>query len=105
MSIKPVGNRLVVRFPPARVMKERGLYLPETVVEKPIHAIVLAAPEGSWYQRGDEIVVAKFAGKTVRVQRLDDSPYNDPVDECDMHSHVTFVDLEHVLGKVERLAS
>lgn len=74
MSVKPLGERVLLEVPQAKEEKtQSGLYVPETVKEKPLEATVVAV--GSKVEdvkAGDKVIYSKFAGTEVKV---DDKQY------------------------------
>jgi chaperonin GroES len=74
MSIKPLGERVLLEVPAVKEEKTQGgLYVPETVKEKPLEAAVVAV--GSKVEdvkAGDKVIYSKFAGTEVK---LDDKHY------------------------------
>ena len=80
-TLKPLGDRLVVK--PASREEERasGIVLPDTAKEKPQRGTVIAAGEGRLdddgdrikmeVKVGDEVIYAKYAGTEFKVDDED----------------------------------
>jgi chaperonin GroES len=73
-SIKPLGDRVVVRPQPAEEKTESGLYIPDTAKEKPQKGTVVAIGPGRvengtridmTVNEGDEVLYGKYAGTEV----------------------------------------
>lgn len=77
ISIKPLGNRVVVEPIEAEEVLASGLVLPETAKEKPQQGTVLAAGPGERDEDGDRIAMdvkvgdkvlyAKYAGTELKL--------------------------------------
>lgn len=73
-SIKPLGDRVVVRPKPAEEKTESGLYIPDSAKEKPQKGTVVATGPGRvengnkidmTVKEGDEVLYGKYAGTEV----------------------------------------
>ncbi len=80
-SIKPLGDRVVVRPQPAEEKTESGLYIPDSAKEKPQKGTIVAAGPGRvengnkidmTVEEGDEVLYGKYAGTEVT---LDNDEY------------------------------
>ena len=77
ISIKPLGNRVVVEPIEAEEVLASGLVLPETAKEKPQQGTVLAAGPGERDEDGeriamdvkvgDKVLYAKYAGTELKL--------------------------------------
>jgi chaperonin GroES len=77
ISIRPLGDRVVVEPIEQEEVTSSGLYLPETAKEKPQQGVVLAAGLGRRdddgkridmdVKVGDKILFAKYAGTEVKM--------------------------------------
>jgi chaperonin GroES len=77
MSLKPLGNRVVVEPLEQEEMTAGGIVLPETAKEKPQKGKVLAIGPGDRNEKGDRIpmdvaqgntvLFAKYAGTEIKV--------------------------------------
>jgi chaperonin GroES len=65
LSLKPLGNRVVVEPVEQEEMTAGGIILPETAKEKPQRGKVLAAGPGDRNDKGDRIVLDVAVGDTV----------------------------------------
>ena len=70
-SIKPLGDRVVVKPAEADDKTESGLYIPETAKEKPQKGTVVSVGPGRYengtkiemnVNEGDEVIYGKYAG-------------------------------------------
>ena len=80
-SIKPLGDRVVVRPKPAEEKTDSGLYIPDSAKEKPQKGTIVAAGPGRvengnkidmTVEEGDEVLYGKYAGTEVT---LDNEEY------------------------------
>ena len=80
-SIKPLGDRVVVKAQAAEEMTASGLYIPDTAKEKPQRGTIVAVGPGRvengakidmTVQSGDTVLYGKYAGTEIR---LDDEDY------------------------------
>lgn len=67
LSIKPIGDRVVVQPAPAEEKTASGLYIPDTAKEKPQRGKVVAVGTGKkdepmTVKVGDEVLYGKYAG-------------------------------------------
>ena len=77
LSIKPLGNRLVIEPLEQEEMTAGGIVLPETAKEKPQQGMVLAAGPGDRDEDGkripmdvsvgDKVLFAKYAGTELKM--------------------------------------
>jgi chaperonin GroES len=77
LSLKPLGNRLVVRPDEQEEITAGGIVLPETAKEKPQKGTVLAAGPGEYddkgnripmdVKEGDKVLFAKYAGTEIKM--------------------------------------
>lgn len=75
MSIKPLGDRVLVRVLDAKEKTESGIYLPDTAKEKPQEAEVVAVGQGKVLESGkvqapevkvkDKVLFGKYSGTNV----------------------------------------
>lgn len=75
-NIRPLGDRVLVQAIQREEMTSSGLYLPDTVQEKPQEARVLAVGSGKLLdngtrvtvdvQPGDRVLYAKYAGTEIK---------------------------------------
>jgi chaperonin GroES len=63
-SIKPLGDRVVVKPEPAEEKTASGLFIPDTAKEKPQRGTVLAVGPGK-VENGNKIEMTVSAGDTV----------------------------------------
>ena len=80
MSLKPLGDRVLVRAVEEETMTASGLHLPDTAKEKPQRGEVVAVGDGRFVdgQRvpldvaaGDEVIYSKYGGTEVKVDGED----------------------------------
>lgn len=74
MSLKPLGDRVIVKASEQDDVTASGIYLPETAKEKPQRGTVVAVGEGRWVDgervalevsAGDEVIYSKYGGTEV----------------------------------------
>lgn len=65
LSLKPLGNRVVVEPIEQEEMTAGGIILPETAKEKPQRGKVLAAGPGDRNDKGERIAMDVVVGDTV----------------------------------------
>ncbi|HNB52710.1 MAG TPA: co-chaperone GroES [Anaerolineales bacterium] len=65
LSLKPLGNRVVVEPMEQEEMTAGGIILPETAKEKPQRGKVLAAGPGDRNDKGERIALDVVVGDTV----------------------------------------
>lgn len=65
LSLKPLGNRVVVEPIEQEEMTAGGIILPETAKEKPQRGKVLAAGPGDRNDKGDRVAMDVAEGNTV----------------------------------------
>jgi chaperonin GroES len=80
MSIRPLGDRVVVRPQPAEEKTASGLYIPDTAKEKPQRGTVVAVGPGRFengtkidmtVQEGDTVLYGKYAGTEITIDDED----------------------------------
>ena len=76
MQIKPLHNKIVIKPQAAEEMSEGGIYIPDSVAEKPAEGKVIAVGPGTYEKGelvpvgvnvGDYIIYAKNAGSEIVV--------------------------------------
>lgn len=79
-SIKPLGDRVVVRPKPAEEKTESGLIIPDSAKEKPQKGTIVAIGPGRvengtqidmTVTEGDEVLYGKYAGTEVKLSGED----------------------------------
>jgi chaperonin GroES len=75
-ALNPIGERLVVRPKWSEEKTASGIYIPETVMERPQIGVVLVAGPGSWdidgtflpvkAEAGQEVLYGRYCGATVK---------------------------------------
>ena len=70
LSIKPIGDRVVVEAAPAEERTASGIYIPDTAKEKPSQGVVVAVGAGKpeepiTVQVGDKVLYGKYAGTEI----------------------------------------
>ncbi|HET9073354.1 MAG TPA: co-chaperone GroES [Solirubrobacteraceae bacterium] len=81
MSLKPLGDRLIVRAIEEEETTASGLVLPDTAKEKPQKGKVIAVGDGKInedgnrtpldVQEGDEVLYSKYGGTEIKVDGED----------------------------------
>ena len=76
MSLKPLGDRVLVRPEDTEEALPSGLVIPDTAKEKPQEGVVIAAGPGSYHEgtrialdvkEGDRVIFSKYGGTEVKV--------------------------------------
>ena len=76
MSIRPLGDRVVVKPQPAEEMTASGLYIPDTAKEKPQRGTIVAVGTGRvengthidmTVKEGDIVLYGKYAGTEISI--------------------------------------
>ena len=78
MSVKPLGDKVLLKRHEAETVTESGLYLPDTAAEKPQQAEVVAVGEGEVNEntgqrvplavkKGDTVLLTKWGGTEVKI--------------------------------------
>ena len=79
-SIKPIGDRVVVRAEAAEEKTSFGLFIPDTAKEKPQKGTVVAVGPGRYengtkidmtVKEGDIVLYGKYAGSEVQIDGED----------------------------------
>jgi chaperonin GroES len=77
MSLKPLGDRVIVEIVEEDVVTASGIVLPDSAKEKPQRGKVIAVGAGVWedgarrpveVQVGDEVLYSKYGGTEVKVE-------------------------------------
>ncbi len=73
MSVKPLGERVLLEVPEVKEEKtSSGLFVPDTVKEKPLEATVVAVgAKVEDVKAGDKVIYAKFAGTEIKIDKKD----------------------------------
>jgi chaperonin GroES len=82
MSLKPLGDRLIVRAIEEEETTASGIVLPDTAKEKPQKGKVVAVGDGRWdddgskripldVSEGDEVLYSKYGGTEIKVEGED----------------------------------
>lgn len=72
MTIKPLGERVLVKAEKAEEKTASGLFIPQTSQEKTQFAIVEAVGDVKEIKKGDKILHDKYAGTSLKI---DDEDY------------------------------
>lgn len=81
MTIKPLGDRVVIKMIETEETTKSGIVLPETAKEKPQVAEIVAVGPGGMVEGkevkmevsvGDRVLISKYAGTEVK---MDDTEY------------------------------
>jgi len=69
MTVKPLGDRVLLKAEAAEQKTKSGLYIPETAQEKTQTAVVIAVGEDETIKvkAGDRVMYDKYAGTTVKI--------------------------------------
>ncbi len=74
LSIKPIGDRVVVEAAPAEEKTASGLYIPDTAKEKPSQGTVVAVGTGKvdeplTVKGGDKVLYGKYGATEINYER------------------------------------
>jgi len=72
ISIKPLGDRIVIEPAVVEEKTVSGIIIPNTSQEKPNHGLVVAVPEGNEDSKvtvkvGDTVLYGKFSGTEIEL--------------------------------------
>lgn len=73
VQIKPLGDRVLIEPSPAETQTASGIYIPDTVKEKPQKGVVVAVGAGKKDQPltlkvGDTVLYGKYAGTELKFE-------------------------------------
>lgn len=77
MKIKPIGDRILIKFKEREEVTKSGIVLPDTVKEKPQIAEVIEVGPGGVVdgekvemvvKKGDRVIVSKYAGTEIKIE-------------------------------------
>ena len=74
MTIKPLGDRVLLKVVEAETKTASGLYIPETAQEKTQTATVVAIGDDKdliTVKEGDKVMYDKYAGTTISIDDVD----------------------------------
>ena len=82
MKLKPLGDKVVLKYKEAEEKTKSGIILPDSAKEKPQEAVVIAVGPGKeengktipmQVKEGDTVICSKYAGTEVKI--TDDEEY------------------------------
>ena len=69
MSMKPLGDRVVLKQQEAEEKTKSGIILPDSAKEKPQAAVVVpVGPDVDQVKEGDKVIYTEYAGTEVKYQ-------------------------------------
>ena len=73
MSMKPLGDRVVLQHRKAEEKTQSGILLPDSAKEKPQEAVVIAVGPGNndvpmQVKEGDRVIIGEYAGTKVKIE-------------------------------------
>lgn len=69
MSMKPLGDRVVLKPQEAEEKTKSGIILPDSAKEKPQAAVVVSVgPDVDQVKEGDKVIYTEYAGTEVKYQ-------------------------------------
>lgn len=95
MSLKPIGNRALVRMDAEETMTSSGIYLPDQAKEKPRTAVVIAVGPGYVHPRERSYITPMDQGIQVGDRVLLNSAYAGAASQTEGE---VLVDLSEVLA-------
>ena len=81
MKLRPLGDKVVLKYQEAEEKTQSGIILPDSAKEKPQDAVVIAVGQGKGedgkdiemqVKVGDKVIYSKYAGTEIK---LDDEEY------------------------------
>ncbi len=80
MSVKPLEDRVLIKPSDPETKTDSGIYLPESVKEKPIQGKIVATGPGKLLdsgervkpsvKKGDTVVFGKYAGTEIEIKNV-----------------------------------
>ena len=80
-SLKPLGDRVVIKPTPKEEVTKTGIFLPDTAKEKPQEGTIIAVGGGKLddkgvrqpleVREGQKVLYAKYAGTDFKIERED----------------------------------
>lgn len=77
MSLKPLGDKVVIKALPSEEKTESGIVLPDTAKEKPLEGEIVAVGSGAILDNGqklplevavgDRVIYSKYAGTEIKI--------------------------------------
>ena len=68
MSMKPLGDRVVLKQQEAEEKTKSGIILPDSAKEKPQAAVVVSVgPDVDQVKEGDKVIYSRYAGNDVEL--------------------------------------
>lgn len=76
MKLRPLGDRVILKYQEAEEKTQSGIILPDNAKEKPQEAMVVAAGSGMscggkniqmQVKEGDRVIFSKYAGTEVKI--------------------------------------
>lgn len=73
MSVKPLGERIVVKREKEEEKTKGGLYLPETADKEKLQLgkVVAVGPDFKNVKKGDTVIFAKYGGTDIKIENED----------------------------------
>ena len=77
MKLRPLGDKVVLKYQEAEEKTQSGIMLPDSAKEKPQEAIVVAVGAGEdadgkktgmYVKEGDKVIFSKYAGTEVKLE-------------------------------------
>lgn len=81
LSVKPIGDRILVQAVEEKEVKKDGIVIPDTAKEKPMESLVVALGSGKTddngkkvpfeLKKGDRVLVTKYGGTEIKLAGKD----------------------------------
>jgi chaperonin GroES len=81
LSVKPIGDRILVQAVEEKEVKKDGIVIPDTAKEKPMESLVVALGSGKTddngkkvpfeLKKGDRVLVNKYGGTEIKLAGKD----------------------------------
>lgn len=69
MQVRPLGDRILVKLVEEQQRTQGGIYIPDTVKDKPQTGLVVSVGDGEEVKvkAGEKVLFAKFAGTEIKI--------------------------------------
>ncbi len=80
MKLRPLGDRVILKYQEAEEKTQSGIILPGSAKEKPQEAVVMAVGDGigcdgknvqMQVKEGDRVIFSKYAGTEIKVDEVE----------------------------------
>lgn len=73
MQVQPLGDRVLIQLVEEQQRTQSGIYIPDTVKDKPQTGLVVAVGDGEEVKvkSGQRVLFAKFAGTEIKIDNVE----------------------------------